>query len=70
MGMSKKLNVIPFYTILVVFAMCVPSVEDPVSKNTCDWICSAQSGDIDSKELEGKISHGDLIKLEITAQSV
>lgn len=66
MGMSKKLNFIRFYTILVVLAMCLPSVEDLVTRNSCDWICNAESGTIDWKELERKISQGELTKLEIT----
>ena len=66
MGMSKKLNVIRFYTILAVLAMCLSNVEDLVTKNSSDWICNTESGNIDSKELEQKISQGELIKLEIT----
>lgn len=66
MGMSKKLNFIRFYTILVLLAMCLPSVEDLVTRNSCDWICNAESGTIDWKELERKISQGELTKLEIT----
>lgn len=65
MGMSKKLNVIRFYTILAVLAMCLPSVEDLVTKNSCDWICNAGRGAIDWKELERKISQDELIKLKI-----
>lgn len=65
--MSKKLKVIySIYTFLALFAANLPCVEDLVTEGTCNWSCNAESIDIDAKELERKISQGEMVKLKIT----
>ena len=54
------------YTFLALIAANLPCVEDLVTEGTCNWSCNAESIDIDAKELERKISQGEMVKLKIT----
>ena len=59
---SKKLSVVTLA--FLVFATKFACVEDLLSEDTCNWICKAETGELDAKELQKMISQGNLLKLK------